>query len=52
MRLRLKVSLDRVDYSALTWYADATKLIQELYGDNWRLFVDVLAATSPRQQVK
>jgi len=27
-------------------------LIQQLYGEHWRLFVDVLAATSPRQAIK
>ena len=52
MRLRLKVRPDKIDYSALTWYPDATKLIRELYGDYWTLFVDLLAATSPRQSVK
>ncbi len=52
IRLQLRVELDRVDFGALTWYQDATKLIQQLYGDNWRLFVDLLAATSPRQAVK
>ncbi len=51
-RLQLRIDLDRSDYRAKTWYTDATKLIQELYGDNWRLFVDILAATSPRQAVK
>ena len=52
IRLQLRVELDRVDFGALTWYQDATKLIQQLYGDNWRLFVDLLASTSPRSQVK
>lgn len=52
IRLQLRVELDRVDFGALTWYQDATKLIQQLYGDNWCLFVDLLAATSPRQAVK
>lgn len=52
IRLQLKVELDRVDFGALTWYQDATKLIQQLYGDNWQLFVDLLASTSPRSQVK
>jgi hypothetical protein len=52
IRLRLKVELDRVDFGALTWYQDATVLIRSLYGDNWRLFVDLLASTSPRSQVK
>ncbi len=51
-RLRLRVRPDEIDYSALTWYQDATKLIQQLYGEYWRLFVDVLAATSPRQSIK
>lgn len=52
IRLRLKVKPDEIDYSALTWYADATRLIKDLYGDNWQLFVDFLAATSPRMAVK
>ncbi len=52
IRLCLKVQIDPSDYKALTWYSDATKLIQQLYGKHWQLFVDVLAATSPRQAVK
>lgn len=52
IRLRCRVVPDAIDYKAVSWYRDATKLIQELYGDNWQLFVDVLAATSPRQSVK
>jgi len=52
IRLRLRVKPSEIDYSALTWYPDATKLIQDLYGDNWRLFVDLLASTSPRMHVK
>lgn len=52
MRLRLKVRPDKIDYSALSWYPDATALIRQLYGDYWTLFVDILAATSPRQSVK
>lgn len=52
IRLQLRVQLDQMDYSALTWYQDATKLIKKLYGKNWRLFVQILAATSPRQAVK
>lgn len=52
IRLQCRVKPDDVDYKAVNWYSDATKLIQELYGDNWQLFVDLLAATSPRQSVK
>ena len=52
IRLHLRVELDKVDFGALTWYEDATRLIQELYGEQWQLFVDLLASTSPRQQVK
>ena len=52
MRLRLKVSPDKIDYSALKWYPDATRLIKQLYGEHWTLFVDILAATSPRVSVK
>ena len=51
-RLHCRVKPDRVDYKAVNWYGDATKLIKELYGHNWQLFVDLLAATSPRQSVK
>ena len=51
-RLRLKESPDKIDYSALMWYPDATRLIKDLYGEHWTLFVDILAATSPRQSVK
>lgn len=52
LRLQLKIELDLSDYRAETWYTDSTKLIQELYGDYWTLFVDLLAATSPRSHVK
>lgn len=51
-RLQCRVTPDGADYKAVNWYCDATKLIKELYGDNWQLFVDLLAATSPRQSVK
>lgn len=51
-RLQCRVTPNGDDYKAVNWYSDATKLIQQLYGDNWRLFVDLLAATSPRQSVK
>jgi len=51
-RLQLKIDLDLSDYKAESWYTDSTKLIKELYGDYWTLFVDLLAATSPRSQVK
>lgn len=52
IRLRLRVKPAEIDYSALTWYQDATRLIKDLYGENWTLFVDFLASTSPRMQVK
>ncbi len=51
-RLQLRIDLDLSDYKAESWYTDSTKLIQEVYGDYWTLFVDLLAATSPRQHVK
>lgn len=34
------------------WYANATAEIRSLYGRDWRRFVLILAATSPRQGVK
>ena len=52
IRLQLRVELDRVDFGALTWYQDAAKLIQQLYGKYADLFCDIVAATSPRKQVK
>lgn len=52
IRLRLKCKPNEIDYSALTWYEDATRLIKDLYGENWTLFVDILASTSPRMAVK
>ena len=52
IRLQCRVKPDTVDYRAVNWYADATMLIKQLYGDNWQLFVDLLAATSPRQSIK
>jgi len=52
IRLQCRVVPDGDDYNAASWYPDATKLIKQLYSDNWRLFVDLLASTSPRQSVK
>lgn len=52
IRLQCRVKPDGDDYKAVNWYGDATMLIKELYGDNWQLFVDLLASTSPRQSVK
>ena len=52
IRLQCRVRPDGDDYKAVNWYGDATMLIKQLYGDNWQLFVDLLAATSPRQSVK
>ena len=34
------------------WYKNCTDLIKKLYGDDWELFCDILAALSPRQQIK
>lgn len=52
IRLQCRVKPDGDDYKAVNWYSDATMLIKQLYGDNWQLFVDLLASTSPRQSVK
>lgn len=52
IRLQCRVKPDDVDYKAVNWYGDATMLIKQLYGHNWQLFADLLAATSPRQSVK
>lgn len=50
--LKCRVKIDPTDYKAENWYSDATELIQELYRENWRLFVGFLASTSPRNSVK
>jgi len=52
IRLRLCVEIDESDKKAASWYADATVLIKQLYGENWKLFVGLLASTSPRVAVK
>jgi hypothetical protein len=52
MKLKLKVSPDKIDYSALTWYSDAKRLIKTLYGEHWKTFIGLLASTSPRVAVK
>jgi len=51
-RLCLRIDIDTTDKRAKTWYPDATKLIKDLYPDNWGLFIDFLASTSPRMSVK
>jgi hypothetical protein len=33
------------------WYQKCTVGIKKRYGGDWELFVDLLAATSPRKQV-
>jgi len=52
IRLRLRVEIDESDKKAASWYADATVLIKQLYGENWKLFIGLLASTSPRLHVK
>ena len=34
------------------WYQNCTEEIKKRYGGDWELFVDLLAATSPRKHVK
>jgi hypothetical protein len=50
--LRLKCQIDPSDYRAIDWYRDARELIVREYGKDARLFIGLLAATSPRKQVK
>ncbi len=38
--------------TATNWYIDSRQVIEELYGDDADMFCDILAATSPRKQVK
>ncbi len=37
---------------ASNWYTDSRRVIVELYSDDADMFCDILAATSPRKQVK
>ena len=37
---------------ASNWYKDSRQVIEKLYGDDADMFCDILAATSPRKQVK
>lgn len=50
--LECKVEIDESDKKAASWYADATVLIKQVYGENWKLFIGLLASTSPRISVK
>jgi hypothetical protein len=36
----------------MCWYSDSRKVIEQIFGDDADLFCDILAATSPRKQVK
>ncbi len=36
----------------MCWYSDSRKTIEKIFGDDADLFCDLLAATSPRKQVK
>ena len=50
--LRLWVQPHELDYRSIHWYEDANKLIVREYGDDADFFCKLLAATSPRKQVK
>ena len=39
-------------YNVSTWYQDSRAVIVDRYGDDADLFCDILAATSPRKQVR
>ncbi len=41
-----------VNKTASNWYTDSRRVIEKLYGDDADMFCDILAATSPRKQVK
>lgn len=38
--------------TAANWYTESRQVIEKLYGDDTDMFCDLLAATSPRKQVK
>lgn len=50
--LHLKTEPHQIDYRSTTWYYDARKLIVREYGKQADLFCGLLAATSPRKQIK
>jgi hypothetical protein len=50
--LRLWVKPHQLDYRSIHWYEDANQLIVREYGDDADFFCKLLAATSPRKQVK
>jgi len=51
--LRLKNKPDHLsDHEAIHWYENANKMFLEAFGPNCDFFIDILAATSPRLQVR
>lgn len=50
--LRLWVQPHQLDYRSIHWYRDANKIIVREYGADTEFFCKLLAATSPRKQVK
>lgn len=50
--LRLYVKPHELDYRSINWYSEAHDLIVREYGDDADFFAKLLAATSPRKQVK
>jgi len=50
--LRLYVKPSEMDYDAINWYENANRLFLKAFGPDTDFFIDLLAATSPRKQVK
>ena len=49
----LQIIMDTIlNNPATNWYTDSRQTIEQLYGDDADMFCDILAATSPRKQVK
>jgi len=43
---------EQMTETGTNWYKDSRQIIEKLYGDDADMFCDILAATSPRKQVK
>lgn len=50
--LRLWVKPSQLDYQAIKWYEQANLIFRQGFGRDADLFIDILAATSPRLQLR
>ena len=52
VKLMMYIQKKPMTKTAQNWYTDSRQVIEQLYGDDADMFYDLLAATSPRKQVK